>query len=46
MTSPPRDARAPLGSWPLLYVACCTLAVLVMVLLYWFTARFNLALEA
>ncbi|MGC6487001.1 MAG: hypothetical protein ACON4Z_05120 [Planctomycetota bacterium] len=44
MSSPPRDARAPSARWPLLYAVCCALAVLVMALLYWFTARFNLPL--
>ena len=45
MTSQTPEARAPLGSWPLLYAVCCALAVLVMALLYWFTSRFNLPLE-
>ena len=46
MTPPPPEARAPLGSWPLLYVACCALAVLVMALLYWFTTHFNVRMGA
>ncbi len=33
--------QAPLGSWPRLYALCCALAVVVMALLYWFTAHFN-----
>ena len=34
--------RPPLGSWALLYVVVCVLALVVMLLLYWFTQRFNL----
>jgi hypothetical protein len=41
MTPSPHESRAPLGSWPLLYVLCCVLAVVVMALLYWFTSQFN-----
>ena len=41
MPPPPPEARAPRGSWSTIYIACCALAVLVMVLLYWFSARFN-----
>jgi hypothetical protein len=42
--STPADSpteRPPLGSWPRLYTLCCVLAVVVMVLLYWFTSHYN-----
>ena len=44
MTGEPAPTRPPLGSWPLLYATCCALAVVVMALLYWFTAHFNVRL--
>ncbi|MFK7739239.1 MAG: hypothetical protein AB8H80_02860 [Planctomycetota bacterium] len=34
--------RPPFGSWARVYALCCTLAVLVMALLYWFTMHFNM----
>ena len=37
----PPESRVPQGRWPLLYASCCLLALLVMALLYWFTAHFN-----
>jgi hypothetical protein len=46
MPTPPPEARATRGNWSLLYVACCALAVLVMTLLYWFTAHFNVRVGA
>ena len=33
--------RPPLGSWPRLYTLTCVVAMLYIVLLYWFTATFN-----
>ena len=41
MSANPPESRQPLGSWSLLYVVCCVLAVVVMALLYWFTSHFN-----
>jgi len=35
------DERVPLGSWPRLYTLCCVLAIVVMVLLYWFAQAYN-----
>ena len=46
MPSNPPESQQPLGSWPMLYVACCVLAVVVMVLLYWFTSHFNVRMGA
>jgi len=34
--------RPPLGSWRTTYVLVCALATLVMALLWWLTASFNL----
>lgn len=43
--SPERPSRtAPVGSWPLTYALVCVLAVLVMAVLYWFAAHFNVRL--
>jgi len=39
-SSQPHDAP-PLGSWARVYTLVCALAILVMVLLWWFTAHFN-----
>lgn len=39
---PPRVETPPLGSWPRVYALVCALAVAVMVLLWWFTAHYNL----
>ncbi|MBL8729233.1 MAG: hypothetical protein JNM25_12420 [Planctomycetes bacterium] len=36
----------PLGGWPRVYALVCVLAVVVMLLLWWFTAHFNLRMEA
>jgi len=41
MSANPPESPPPLGSWSLLYVVCCALAVVVMALLYWFTAHYN-----
>lgn len=38
---PARPARPPLGSWARLYALCCVIAIVVMLLLYWFTSHFN-----
>lgn len=40
-TQEPSEERAPLGSWPRVYVLCCVVAVVVMVLLYWFASHYN-----
>lgn len=44
-TGQPHDAP-PLGSWTRVYVLVCALAILVMVLLWWFTAHFNVRMGA
>jgi hypothetical protein len=41
--APPPEAP-PLGSWPRTYATVAVLAVLVMALLWWLTARFNVPL--
>ena len=38
---PEEVARPPLGSWPRFYVLVCGVAVLYIVLLYWFTQAWN-----
>lgn len=45
MNRAPNDA-APLGGWPRLYVVVCVCAVLVMLVLWWFSSHFNIAMEA
>jgi len=42
---PPDTTRPPLGSWARVYALVCVLAVLVMLLLWWFTAHWNLRME-
>ena len=39
------DTRPPLGSWARLYALVLGLAVLLLVALYWFTARYQMPLE-
>ena len=34
-------SRPPLGSWPRLYALVCAAALLVMAILWWFTAHYN-----
>lgn len=44
MTVPASSAggeRPPLGGWPRVYALVCVLAVAVMLLLWWFTAHWN-----
>ena len=36
------EERPPLGSWTTTYALVCALATLVMALLWWLTASFNL----
>ena len=44
---PSTDAqRPPLGSWARVYALVCVLAFLVMALLWWFTAHFNVRMGA
>lgn len=38
------EAPPPLGSWPRTYAVVCLLAVAVMALLRWFTARWQIPL--
>ena len=38
--------RPPLGSWVRMYGLVAALAVLLMVLLYWFTSTFNVPLPS
>lgn len=40
--APPESERPPLGGWPRVYALVCALAVTVMLLLWWFTAHWNL----
>lgn len=41
-TPPPAAPnRPPFGSWPRTYLSVCVLAVVVMVVLYWFSSHFN-----
>lgn len=40
--APEPSERPPLGSWPRVYALVGVLAVVVMLLLWWFTAHFNL----
>ena len=35
------EERPPLGSWTRLYLLCIALALLVMLLLYWFSSHYN-----
>jgi hypothetical protein len=45
--APPTDTtRPPFGSWPRVYALVCVLAVGVMLLLWWFTAHFNLHMSS
>jgi hypothetical protein len=47
MSQPPPDgtqAMPPFGSWPRTYAVVCLLAVAVMALLWWFTARWQIPL--
>jgi hypothetical protein len=37
---------APLGSWARLYALVIGVALLVLLLLYWFTSAWNIPLEA
>jgi hypothetical protein len=46
LAPPPASERPPLGSWPRVYALVCVLAVVVMLLLWWFTAHFNLRVES
>lgn len=43
--SGPAEQRPPLGGWPRLYLLVCACAVLVMLVLWWFTAHWNVPLE-
>ncbi len=43
-TREPPTARPPLGSWARLYALVCVLAVVVMLILWWFSSRYNLRL--
>jgi len=40
-TQEPSEERVPLGSWPRLYMLCCVAALVVMALLWWFAAHYN-----
>ncbi len=40
-TNGPAPPPPPLGGWPRTYALVCVLAVLVMVLLWWFSSHFN-----
>ena len=40
------EGEAPLGSWARLYALVLIAAVLVMLMLYWFTTAWNIPLEA
>ena len=44
MTEP--NEGPPLGSWARLYGLVAVCAVVVIILLYWFTASFNIGLPA
>ncbi len=46
MASPKSDSeRPPLGGWGRVYLLVAILAVLVMLILWWFTATRNIRLE-
>lgn len=45
MTGKP-ESRPPLGGWPRLYAVVCVCAVLVMLVLWWFSSHFNVRMEA
>ena len=38
------DERPPLGSWAKTYALVCVLAVVMIAVLYWFTAAFQIPL--
>jgi hypothetical protein len=45
MTAPiPPATRPPLGAWSRLYWLCAGLATAVLLLLWWFTATYNIPL--
>ena len=45
-SDPCPDETPPLGSWTRVYLLVCGVAIAVLLVLYWFTATFNLPMEA